>query len=171
MIGVLKSTQNRLENGEIDFEYYRDKLAKALGCKPADLDIPHLKLKTSPVTLYVKNQNYVSRMPKDKVVGVQEIPGLPKTTEVLIIKNPALKKIHGRNELLYFDSVPTTKEAMFLNRECIVKIEKKTRGDTLLAWVTKGSGKGKYILHAHDEPLAVDVSIISANPILHVRKA
>lgn len=170
MIGEMRSTMNRIESGEIPFEPYRTLIAKALKCKPEDLDRKGLKLPTAPITRYIKNKYYVYPMAKDKAAEVQAIPGLPKTTEVLIIKNPDLKHVHSKNELLYFDSVPAKKDVEFLNRECIVKIERKTRGDTLLAWVSAGSAKGKYILHFHNEPIMIDVKIIAAHPILHISK-
>lgn len=170
MIGEMRSTMNRIESGEIPFEPYRGLIAKALKCKPEDLDRKGLKLPTVRITRYIKNKHYVYPMPKDKSTEVQAIPGLPKTTEVLIIKNPDIKYIHSKNELLYFDAVPAKKDTEFLNRECIVKIERKTRGDTLLAWVSAGSAKGKYILHFHGEPIMIDVKIISAHPILHISK-
>lgn len=170
MIGELPSTISRLESGEIDLEPYKAKVAKAIGCKPEELFAPKLKVKSVPVTCYVKNKNYVTPMPKAQIKQVAVIDGLPKTTEVCIIKNPDLKYIHGRNELLYFDSVPTTKESVFLGRECIVKIDRKTRGDTLLAWVSRGTKKGTYMLHAHREPILEDVTIISAHIILASKK-
>lgn len=169
-IGELRSTVNRIESGEIPFEPYRELIAAALKCKPEALDMKGLKLPTVPVTRYIKNKNYVYPMKGDKTSEVQAIPGLPKTTEVLIIKNPDLKAIHGKNDLLYFDSVPLKKDVGFLNRECIVKIERKTRGDTLLAWVSPGSEKGKYILHFHNEPIMLNVKILAAHPILHITK-
>jgi transcriptional regulator with XRE-family HTH domain len=170
MIGEMRSTMNRIESGEIPFEPYRLLIAKALKCKPEDLDNKRLKLPTTRITRYIKNKYYIYPMPEDKITEVQAIPGLPKTTEVLIIKNPDLKYVHAKNELLYFDSAPAKKDTEFLNRECIIRIERKTRGDTLLAWVTAGSSKGKYILHFHNEPIMIDVKILAAHPILHISK-
>lgn len=171
MIGELRSTVNRIESGEIPFAPYRALIAKALGCKEEALDMKAFKLPTSTITRYIKNKNYVYPLAKDKTKPVQAIPNLPKTTEVLIIKNPDLKQVHAKNDLLYFDSVSAKKDAEFLNRECIVKIERKTRGDTLLAWVTAGSAKGKYMLHFHGEQIMNDVKIIAVHPILHIAKA
>lgn len=170
IIGEFPSTVSRLESGEIDFEPYRATLAKALKCKPADLDDPNLQQRSVPVTMWVKNKSYVYKTKKDEIERVRAIDGLPKTAEALVVKNPD-HPVHPKNSLLFFDGAGTNKPSRFLDRECIVKIEKSTRGDTLLAWVSRGTKPNTYLLHAHGEKMVVDVTIISAHPILGMKKA
>ena len=170
LIDELPSTVTRIEAGEIDYEPYRAKLAKALKCKPTDIDDPNLQQRNVPLTMLVKNKNYVTKLSKDDIERVRAIEGLPKTAEALVIKNPD-HPVHSKNSLLFFDGSATNKPGRFLDRECIVRIEKKTRGDTLLAWVSRGTKPNTYLLHAHGEPIMADVTIISAHPILGLKKA
>lgn len=170
MIGELPSTVSRLESGEIDFEPYRAALAKALKCKPKDLDDSNLQKRSVPVTMWIKNKSYVYKTKPGEIERVCAIEGLPKTAEALVVKNPD-HPVHTKNSLLFFDGAGTNKPARFLDRECVVKIQKATRGDTLLAWVSRGTKPNTFLLHAHGEPMVVDVTIISAHPILGIKKA
>ncbi|MDE3037373.1 MAG: helix-turn-helix transcriptional regulator [Pseudomonadota bacterium] len=172
MIGIPPSTLNRIETGETEgFEKYRALLAKALGCKPENLDDPDFQMPSVLVTGIVKYKTFIKDVAKKDAEHVEAIPGLPSTTEALEIKTSDLINYHGSNDLLYFDSVPQENERLFLDRECVVQLDTKKRGGKLLAWITKGSGEGKYILHAHASPMMVDVRILAAHPILFVKRS
>ncbi len=172
MIGIPPSTLNRIESGETEgFEKYRARLSKALGCKPEELDDPEFQLPSVLVTGTVKYKTFIKDIPKKNAEHVEAIPGLPSTTEALEIKTSDLVNYHGSNDLLYFDSVPQNNERLFLDRECVVQLDTKKRGEKLLAWITKGSSEGKYILHAHMSPMMSDVKILAAHPILHIKRA
>jgi transcriptional regulator with XRE-family HTH domain len=172
MIGIPPSTLNRIESGETEgFEKYRAKLAKALGCKPEQLDEPGFELPSVRVTGYVKYKTFIKDIPKNDAEHVEAIPGMPATTEALEIKTSDLINYHGSNDLLYFDSVPQKNERLFLDRECIVQLDTKKRGEKLLAWLTKGSGEGKYILHVYGAAPMLNIKILAAHPILHVKRS
>jgi transcriptional regulator with XRE-family HTH domain len=172
MIGIPASTLNRIESGETEgFEKYRALLAKALGCKPEELDDPEFQLPSVLVTGIVKYKTFIKDIPQKSAEHVEAIPGLPGTTEALEIKTSDLINYHGSNDILYFDSVPQKNERLFLGRECVVQLDTKKRGEKLLAWVIKASGDGKHIINAHGSPGISDVKIIAAHPILYIKRA
>ncbi len=172
MIGIPASTLNRIESGETEgFEKYRAKLTKALGCKPEELDAPDFQLPSTLVTGFIKYKTFIKDIERNDAEHVEAIAGLPATTEALVIRTSDLINYHGSNDLLYFDSVPQSNERLFLDRECVVQLDTKKRGEKLLAWVTKASGEGKYILHAHMSPMMSDVKILAAHPILHIKRS
>lgn len=156
---------SRLEAGLIPYEPHRRDLARVLLCKEKDIDDPNLQKRTVKITMWVKNKSYVYREPKLKNDKVLLPPGLPKSVEVCIVKNPDHPS-YPKNSLLFFDTNRNTASSKFLDRECIVRIEKKTRGDMLLAWVSRGTKPGTYILHAKGQPMEVDVNVLYAHPIL-----
>ena len=164
-IGVSVSNYSRMEMGLIPFEPYRKKLAAALRCKANDIDDSSLRKRTIPITMYVKNKSYVYSDPKIKGDKVIAPPGLPKSTQACVIKNPDHPDF-PKNSLLYFDSNPTTSPSKFLDRQCIVKVDKRKRGDTLLAWITRGTQPDKFILHSKGQPMEIDVKVLAAYPIL-----
>lgn len=170
MLGKGASTWTRFEKGELDWEPYRKEIAKILKVKPKDLDDPSIGKKAVPVTCWIKNQSYIYRNPKLKLTEtVKPIDGLPRTTEACVVKNPDHPN-YEPGTILYFDSNPTTSPSKFLERECIVKIEKSTRGDTMLAWVSRGTQPGSYMLHFHKKKIMENVKVISAHPILKSMK-
>lgn len=171
--GIPASTLNHIENGyTVGFEKYRNDIAKALGCKPEDLDAPDLEIPTAPVTGIIRHKSFVMDVPADKQEQVELIPGLPETAEAVRVKQQGLKPYHGNNDLLYFDSVPTARERDFVEKECVVVVEGKKRGEKLLAWVSKGSAVGRYMLHPHgSNSMMFDIKIEAAHPILHVKRA
>ncbi|MBX9725739.1 MAG: helix-turn-helix domain-containing protein [Rickettsiales bacterium] len=172
MIGIPASTLNRIETGETEgFEKYRALLAKALGCKPEALDAPELELPSTPITGFVKYKTFIKEIPEKQRETVDAISGLPDTAEALKIKTSDLVPYHGSNDLLYFDGVPQANERLFIDRECILTLDTKKRGERLLAWVSKGSKEGHYILHPQGGTLMMDVKILAAHPVLHIKRA
>lgn len=171
--GIPVPTLNRIETGyTAGFEKYRHDIAKALGCKPEDLDAPDLEMPTAPVTGIIRHKSFVMDVPDAKQEQVELITGLPETTQALRIKYNGLKPYHGNNDLLYFDSIPAARERDFVEKECVVVVEGKKRGEKLLAWVSKGSAVGRYMLHPHgSNSMMFDVKIEAAHPILHVKRA
>lgn len=171
--GIPVPTLNRIETGyTAGFEKYRHDIAKALGCKPEDLDSPDLEMPTAPVTGIIRHKSFIMDAPAAKQEQVELIPGLPETTQALRIKYSGLKPYHGNNDLLYFDSISATREADFIERECVVVLEGKARGEKLLAWVSKSSKAGEYTLHPHgSSSMLFNKKIKAAHPILHVKRA
>jgi transcriptional regulator with XRE-family HTH domain len=170
--GIPVPTLNRIETGYTQgFEKYRQAIAKALGCAPEDLDSPDLDMPTVPVTGIIRHKSFIQDVPADKQERVEPPMGLPDSTEALRIKQQGLKPYHGNNDVLFYDGIPTTQERYFVERECVVKLAGKTRGEKLLAWVSKGSKPGHFILQPHGAPLMIDVAITAAHPILHVKRA
>lgn len=172
MIAIPASTLNRIETGETEgFEKYRVVLAKALGCAPEALDAPGLELSSTPITCFIKYKTFIKEVSEKQREGVEPISGLPVTTEALKIKTSDLIPYHGANDLLYFDSVPQANERLFIDRECVITLDTKKRGERLLAWVSKGSKEGHYIIHPQGGTLMVDAKILAAHPILHIKRA
>ena len=170
MLGKTKSTWVRFETGELDWTPYRKEIAKIVRAKPKDLDDPNLQKAAVPVTCWVKNKSYIYDNPPRKLLEqVRAFEGAPRTTHACVVRNPD-HPVYPSGCILYFDSNPTTSPSRFLNRECIVTIEKSTRGNRLLAWVGQGSAHGKYTLYLHKEPVEVDVKIVSAHPVLKAVK-
>ena len=172
MIGIPPSTLNRIETGETEsFEKYRALLARALGCKPEMLDAPELELSGTPITGFIKYKTFIKEIPAKQRESVDAIPGLPETTEALKIKTSDLVPYHGSSDLLYFDGVPQANERLFLNRECVLTLDTRKRGERLLAWVSIGGKEGHYILNPQGGTLIMDAKILAAHPILHIRRA
>lgn len=172
MIGIPASTLNRIETGETEgFEKYRTTLAKALGCKPESLDAPELDLPSTPITGFVKYKTFVKEIPAKQQESVDAVPGLPDTAEALKIKTSDLVPYHGANDLLYFDGTPQANDRLFVDRECVITLDTKKRGERLLAWVSKGSKSGHYILHPQGGTLIMDAKILAAHPILYIKRA
>lgn len=172
MIGIPASTLNRIETGETEgFEKYRALLAKALACAPETLDAPELTLPSTPITGFIKYKTFIKEIPAKQQESVDAIPGLPETAEALKIKTSDLVPYHGSSDLLYFDGVPQANERLFIDRECILTLDTKKRGERLLAWLSKGSKEGHYILHPQGGTLMMDVKILAAHPILHIKRA
>ena len=170
--GIPLPTLNRIETGyTAGFEKYRQAIAAALGCKPEDLDSPDLEMPTAPVTGIIRHKAFIMDLPPAKQERVPRSSALPDTTEALQIKHHGVKPYHGNNDLLYYDGIPCVIEQDFIERECVVKLKGKTRGDKLLAWVSKGSKPGHFILHPHGSPLMIDIRIEAAHPILEVKRA
>lgn len=172
MIDLPVSTLNRIESGETaGFEKHRAKLAAALACAPEDLDIDALDLPTFPVTGTVKFKTFVKEVDASDQERVEAISGLPSTAQVIKIKGTHLIPYHGANELLYIDGNPEPNEKLFLDRECLVHLDTKKRGERLIAWVTKGTQAGRYILHPPGSALIVDAKILAAHPVLYTKPA
>ena len=170
--GIPAPTLNHIENGyTAGFEKYRHAIAQALGCAPEDLDSPDMEAPSVPVIGIIRHKSFIMDVPPEKQERVESPLGLPESTQALRIKQQGLKPYHGNNDLLFYDGVPTTQERYFIERECVVKLAGKTRGDKLLAWVSKGSKPGCFILHPHGSALMIDVAINAAHPILHVKRA
>lgn len=171
--GIPVPTLNRIETGyTVGFEKYRHDIAKALGCKPEDLDSPDLEMPSAPVTGIIRHKSFIMNVPVAKQERVELIVGLPETAEAVRIKQQGLKPAHGNNDLLYFDSIPAARETEFLDRECVVVLEGKQRGKKLLAWVSKGSKAGHYMLQPHDsKAMMFDEKLEAVHPILHVKRA
>lgn len=170
--GIPAPTLNRIETGyTAGFEKYRDDIAKALGCKPEDLDSLDLEAPTVPVVGIIRHKSFIMDVPLEKQERVELISGLPETAEAIRIKYAGLVPYHGNKDLLYYDSVTSRHERLAAPRECVVKLDGKKRGEKLLAWVSKGSRPGLFILHPHNSPLMIDVAIEEAYPILNVKRA
>lgn len=170
--GIPVPTLNRIETGYTpNFEKYRHDIAKALGCKPEDLDSPDLEVSTVPVVGIVRHKSFIMEVRPEAQDRIERLPGMPETTEAVRIKHNRMKPYHGNNDLLYYDSIPPKNERLFIERECVVVLEGKKRGNRLLAWVSKGSKPDHFIIHSYGDPLMIDVKIIAAFPVLHVKRA
>lgn len=165
-IGVTKSQWTKYENEVHDWRPMRKEIAKVVNAKPKDLDDPKLRDIAVPVTCWVKNKSYVYPDPPLKLLDkVKPFAGAPRSTQACFVRNPD-HPAYPEPTILYFDSNPTTTASKIVGRECLVTIEKTTRGNRMLAWVERGETPGRYTLFVHKQPVAFDVKIISANPIL-----
>lgn len=171
IIGMPAPTLNRIETGETQgFEKYRAKLAKALRCKPEDLDDVEEELAMIPVTGIIRHKTFIQKIEPSKAERVELIPGLPADSEAIKIMTKELPHYHRRNDLLFISSKPQTNEKQYLERECVVHLADKSRGDWLLAWVSKASTKGFYHLHVYNGPMITDVKIKAVYPVLFVKR-
>lgn len=171
MIDVPYSTLCRIESGEIaSFEKYRLKLAAALGCKPEDLDADELSMPTVPIIGIVKWKHFVKDLPQKEWEPVEMIRGLPPTAKAVKIKGSHLITSHSNGDILYFDSVPQENARLFLERECVVELDTKKRGDKLICWISPGSKKGHYMLHPPGAPVVLDAKVKAVFPVLHVKR-
>ncbi len=171
MIDIPYSTLCRIESGEIaTFEKYRIKLAAALGCSPDDLDADGVDFPTVPIVGIVKWKHFVKDLPQKEWEPVELISGLPPTSKALKIKGNHLIPSHGNGDILYFDSEPQSNARLFLERECVVELDTKKRGDKLICWPTQGSKKGHYLLHSPGSAVALDAKVKAVYPILHVKR-
>jgi transcriptional regulator with XRE-family HTH domain len=170
--GIPVTTLNRYETGYTpNFEKHRQAIADALGCAPEDLDSPDLEVATVPVAGIIRHKSFIMEVQPEAQERVERMPGMPETTEAIRIKHNQQKPYHGKNDVLYYDSVQPKNERYFIERECVVVLEGKKRGNRLLAWVSKGSKPNLFIVHPHGDALLLDVKISAALPILHVKRA
>lgn len=171
MIDIPYSTLCRIESGEIaSFEKYRMKLAAALGCKPEDLDADDVDFPTVPVIGIVKWKHFVKDLPQKDWEPIELISGLPSSTRAIKIKGGHLITSHSNGDVLYFDSIPQENERLFLERECVVELDTKKRGDKLICWLSSGSKKGHYMLHPPGAPVVVDAKVKAVFPVLYVKR-
>lgn len=171
MTGIPLSTLSRIESGETEkFDKYRDILAKALKCSPEDIDGDTDSLPTVPVVGHIKYKTFVKDADPKKYAEVERLSGLPETAQAVEIITTDLVGYHGIYDLLYFDSIPQENERLFLDKECIVHLDTKKRGERLLAWVTKGSKSKHYHLYIHGAAIMTDVKIHAAFPVLNIKR-
>ena len=172
MVGMQKSTLNRIENGKtVKFDKYRDKLAKALKCSPEDLDGDDDSPTFFPITGIVRHKTFIQKIDHKNAAKGPVIEGLPESTEIVQIKTADLFGYHRRDDMLYFDSKPQPSEKKFLDRECIVHLDSVSRGEWLLAWVSKANSRGRYHLHMPHAQMLLDQKIRAVHPILRIRKS
>jgi len=167
--GIPKTTLHRIENGGSQkiLDKYRDVLATALKCAPADLDAQEIG-EGVPVVGEVKFKSYVKMLPKSKWKEVEHVKGLPDTTQAVRIVGNHLAPAHGRNDILYFDSEPETNPSLFVEKQCIVQIAK---GNIMIAWITYGSKPETYFLHQYGSTqVLTEQKVVKVHPILHVQR-
>jgi transcriptional regulator with XRE-family HTH domain len=167
--GIPKTTLHRIENdgSEKVLNKYRDVLATALNCAPADLDATQME-EGIPVVGEVKFKSYVKMLPQAKWKEAEYVKGLPETAQAVRIVGNHLAPAHGRNDILYFDSEPETNPSLFIEKQCLVQIPK---GNLMIAWVTAGSKPDHFFLHQYGSTqVLTDQKIVKAHPILHVQR-
>ncbi|MEQ1788809.1 MAG: helix-turn-helix transcriptional regulator [Rickettsiales bacterium] len=169
MTDIPLATLHRIESGgNLKIEKYRKILADALNCAPEDLDRIDLEKITVPIIGESKFKSYVKLLPKEQWRGADLVEGLPETAQAVRIVGTHLVPYHGKNDILYFDGNPEKKDKLFLEKQCFVQIDK---GNHLIAWVSKGSRDGHYILAPYGTTqLLIDQKIIKAHPILFVKR-
>ena len=169
MTDIPIATLHRIESGgNLKIEKYRKIIADALNCAPEDLDRIDLEKLTVPIIGESKFKSYVKLLPKEQWRGADLVEGLPETAQAVRIIGTHLVPYHGKNDILYFDGTPEKKEKLLLEKQCFVQIDK---GNHLIAWVSKGSREGHYILAPYGTPqLLIDQKILKAHPILFVKR-
>lgn len=169
MTDIPVATLHRIEaGGNLKIEKYRKKLAAALNCAPEDLDSIDLDMPVIPIIGLVKHKSFVKLLPKDQWPDTDLVEGLPESAQAVRIAGTQLVPYHGRNDILYFDGKPEKKDKLFLEKQCFVRLAK---GNHLIAWVSKGSKDGHYILSPYGTTqVMLDQKIAAAHPILHVKR-
>lgn len=171
MIDIPYSTLCRIESGEItSFEKYRSKLAAVLNCKPEDLDADEVEFATVPVVAIVKWKHYVKELSKSEWEPIQKPPRIPEKAKAIRVKGTHLTPSHHNGDVLYFDPNPETNERLFLNRECMVELDTKKRGERMICWVTPGTKEGRYLLHPPGSPPVLNAKLKAVYPIVDVFK-
>ncbi len=168
MTGIPVATLHRIESGgNLKIEKYRKIIAKALNCKPEDLDSVDLDMPTVPVIGESKFKSYVKLLPEDKRWGIDFVEGLPSSAQAVRIVGTQLVPYHGKNDILYFDGKPEKKEKLFLDKKCFVQLAK---GNYLIAWVARSSQEGHYNLSPYGTTqVMVDQKVAKVHPILHTK--
>lgn len=168
MIQEPVSTLSRLESGERRLsDKYRAKLATALQCAPEDLDSAELHAPTVPVIGLIRDKATITDPPANKPELVEKFDSFPADTVAVRVKGNVLFPYHGNGDLLYFQDRHQPNEKLFLNKECYVET---AGGRRVLAWVTKGSEKDTYVLHAPASPVQLDVKLTKICPIIHIKR-
>lgn len=168
MIQEPVSTLSRLESGERKLsDKYRAKLAAALQCAPEDLDSEEVNAPTVAVIGLIRDKATITEPPANKPEQVEKLESFPAGTVAIRVKGNVLFPYHGNGDLLYFEDRHQANEKLFLNKECYVET---AGGRKVLAWVTKGSEPGTYVLHAPASPVQLDVKLTKVCPIIHIKR-
>jgi len=166
MIGAPYSTICRLESGERQLKKWRDLIATALGCAPEDLDSDELDIETVPIIGMVMNKSVIKKLPEGSNDAVEPIADYSESMKALRVKGSNLLPAYTNNDVLFFNDGTKYSEQLFLGRICYVEL---TDGKPLLARVSSGSKKGRYILEPFNSTPIIDKEVAKIRPIISTR--
>lgn len=161
----------RLETGKRRLTTeWMERLAQALGCRPADL-LPEAEPRTVAIVGYVGAGDEVYPV-DDHALGAGLDQAEPPPGEVgdivaVIVRGDSMYPSYNDGDVIFYRRDESTPEESFLGRECVVSA---SDGRMLLKRVIRGSRAGRYTLVSHNAPEIVDANIQWAAPVRWVKR-